>query len=32
VVCKAKRAFWPAVNIVCGLAILIGAALMRTAH
>jgi uncharacterized membrane protein len=29
---QAKRAFWSAVNIVCGLTILIGAALMRTAH
>jgi uncharacterized membrane protein len=29
---RAKRAFWSAVNIVCGLTILIGAALMRTAH
>ncbi|HXY02720.1 MAG TPA: hypothetical protein VEI49_04040 [Terriglobales bacterium] len=29
---QAKRAFWSGVNIVCGLAILVGAALMRTAH
>jgi uncharacterized membrane protein len=29
---QARRAFWSAVNIVCGLTILIGAALMRTAH
>jgi hypothetical protein len=29
---QAKRAFWSAVNIACGLTILIGAALMRTAH
>ena len=29
---QAKRAFWSAINIICGLAILIGAALMRTAH
>jgi len=29
---REKRAFWSAVNIVCGLTILIGAALMRTAH
>ena len=29
---QARRAFWSAVNIVCGLAILVGAALMRTAH
>jgi uncharacterized membrane protein len=29
---QAKRAFWSALNIVCGLTILIGAALMRTAH
>jgi len=29
---QAKRAFWSAVNIICGLTILIGAALMRTAH
>lgn len=29
---QAKRAFWSAVNIVCGLTILIGAALMRSAH
>ena len=25
-----KRAFWSALNIVCGLTILVGAALMRT--
>jgi uncharacterized membrane protein len=29
---QAKRAFWSAVNVVCGLTILFGAALMRTAH
>jgi uncharacterized membrane protein len=29
---QAKRAFWSAVNIICGLTILIGAALMRSAH
>ena len=29
---QAKSAFWSAVNIVCGLTILIGAALMRTSH
>lgn len=29
---QAKRAFWSGVNIICGLTILIGAALMRTAH
>ena len=29
---QARRAFWSAVNIVCGLTILIRAALMRTAH
>ncbi len=29
---QARRAFWSAVNIVCGLTILIGAALMRTVH
>jgi hypothetical protein len=29
---QARRAFWSAVNIVCGLTILVGAALMRTAH
>jgi len=27
---QTKRAFWSALNIVCGLTILIGAALMRT--
>ena len=27
-----RRAFWAAVNIACGLAILAGAALMRNAH
>jgi hypothetical protein len=25
-----RRGFWSAVNILCGLAILVGAALMRT--
>ena len=29
---QAQRAFWSAINIICGLTILIGAALMRTAH
>ena len=29
---QARRASWSAVNIICGLTILIGAALMRTAH
>jgi uncharacterized membrane protein len=27
---RARRAFWSALNIVCGLTILVGAALMRT--
>jgi uncharacterized membrane protein len=27
---KARRAFWSGLNIVCGLTILVGAALMRT--
>jgi hypothetical protein len=27
---RARRAFWSGLNIVCGLVILVGAALMRT--